>query len=277
MRIRALSLGLAVLLAGAAEARDLAQKVAVVNGETLTLGDIEESRHLLPPQFQAMPLEPIYGLLLNSLIDRRLTVAKARDEGLDKDPEVRRQMARVEEQILQRAYFSRVIEASSSESVLRELYQAFAKDESKRIEVKARHILVGTEDEAKAVLAALKDGADFVKLAREKSGGASGDEGGELGYFRYEQMPPEFAEVAFKLKPGQIAPAPVRTQLGWHVIKLEDRRIGAPPSFEESRDRLRADVARKVGGETIDRLRRDAKIERFTLDGSPMTAEDKGK
>lgn len=270
MRQALFTLGLVVGLTVPALAEDPARAVATVNGEAITLGDVEESRHLLPPQLQALPLESVYGLLVNSLIDRRLAAVKARSEGLDQDPAYRKQMARVEEQLLQRNYFTKAIEARTTEAALRAAYDDLVKDESRRTEVKARHIVVGTEAEAKAVLAALKDGADFAKLAREKMDGESGD----LGYFRYEQMPPEIAEIAFKLKPGQAGPAPVRSQLGWHVIRVDDRRIGAPPSFEDAQGRLRADLARKIGGEIAKELRRDAKVERFKLDGSPWTGDD---
>jgi peptidyl-prolyl cis-trans isomerase C len=129
-------------------------------------------------------------------------------------------------------------------------------------EVRARHILVETEEEAKAILEQIKGGADFATLAKEKSKDPGGADGGDLGYFSKDQMVPEFAEVAFKMYPGQIS-NPVKTQFGWHIIKVEDKRAKPVPSFEQVRDRVEAFIIRKAQTEMIAKLRQGAKIERL--------------
>src|SRR5438105_7637693 len=134
-------------------------------------------------------------------------------------------------------------------------------------EVRARHILVETEDEAKTILEQVKGGADFAALAKEKSKDPSAQEGGgDLGYFTKSQMVPEFAEVAFKMYPGQLS-NPVKTQFGWHIIKLEDKRNRQPPPFEVVKDQIYNYVARRAQAEFVAQLRETAKIER--LDKGP--------
>jgi peptidyl-prolyl cis-trans isomerase C len=136
-------------------------------------------------------------------------------------------------------------------------------------EVHARHILVSTEDEAKALIAELKKGAAFDKLAKEKSTDkASGAEGGDLGWFKKSDMVKEFADAAFALKKGELTDNPVKTQFGYHVIKLEDRRQAPPPTFEELQDQIREELARETVTQILDQLRAGAKIEKFNIDGS---------
>ena len=128
---------------------------------------------------------------------------------------------------------------------MRQVYDEAVKSMGGQEEVRARHILVETEDEAKAIVEQLKGGADFATLAKEKSKDPGAADGGDLGYFGKEQMVPEFAEVAFKMYPGQIS-NPVKTQFGWHIIKLEDKRTKPVPEFEKVKDQIEAFVMRKA-------------------------------
>src|SRR5947208_11692746 len=128
--------------------------------------------------------------------------------------------------------------------------------------VLARHILVADENEAKSLLEQLKSGADFAALAKEKSKDPGAAEGGDLGYFTKDQMVPEFADVAFKMYPGQLS-NPVKTQFGWHVIKVEDRRTKQPPEFDKVKDQIEAYLARKAQTDFITKLRQSAKVERL--------------
>jgi N-methylhydantoinase A len=134
-----------------------------------------------------------------------------------------------------------------------------------------RHILVPPAAEALAARAAARrPGADFAEVARRRSTGPGSREGGDLGYFKREDMIPEFAEAAFALAAGQVSAAPVRTQFGWHVIRVEDRRAVPPQSFEEVRDQLREQAFTAAVNAEVDRIRALARIERFNLDGSPV-------
>jgi peptidyl-prolyl cis-trans isomerase C len=146
---------------------------------------------------------------------------------------------------------------------MKKVYDEAVKQMGNEQEVRARHILVPTEDEAKAVLAEVKKGTDFAELARQKSkdpGAAA--EGGDLGYFGKEQMVPEFAEVAFKLDKGQVSD-PVKTQFGWHIIKVEDKRTKPVPEFDKVKDQIETYVTRKAQADYIHKLQETAKIERL--------------
>src|SRR5262249_35605988 len=129
-------------------------------------------------------------------------------------------------------------------------------------EVHARHILVETEDEAKAALAEIKNGRDFAEGAKEKSKDPGASDGGDLGYFTKEQMVPEVAEAAFKMYLGQLS-TPVKTQFGWHIIKLEDRRQRPVPEFDKIKDQIDAYLVRKAESDYLAKLHQTAKVERL--------------
>ena len=138
-------------------------------------------------------------------------------------------------------------------------------------QVKARHILLDSEQKALQIIKKLQDGEEFSKLASEHSTGPSAASGGDLGWFGEGQMVPEFSKAAFALNPGDIVTQPVKTQFGWHVIMVEDRKIAAPPSFEEAKEQLASDMSQKLLKQMIEELRSRAKIIRFQVDGKPVT------
>jgi peptidyl-prolyl cis-trans isomerase C len=145
---------------------------------------------------------------------------------------------------------------------MRKVYDEAVGQMSKEPEVRARHILVESEDEAKAVLAELKKGADFAELAKTKSKDPGSADGGDLGYFTKDQMVPEFSEVAFKMDKGALSD-PVKSQFGWHIIKVEDKRAKPAPEFEKVKDQVETYVVRKAQAELVTKLREQAKVERL--------------
>jgi peptidyl-prolyl cis-trans isomerase C len=152
--------------------------------------------------------------------------------------------------------------AAVTDDAMHKVYDDAIKQMPAEEEVHARHILVPTEDEAKAIEVELKKGADFATLAKEKSKDPGAAEGGDLGYFTKDQMVPEFADVAFKLDKGQISD-PVKTQFGWHIIKVEDKRIKPTPTFDEVKTQLQTYVAHKAQAELVENLRKTATIDRL--------------
>jgi peptidyl-prolyl cis-trans isomerase C len=245
--------------------------VAVVDGTQVHRSDVEAVARALPEQYRQVPLPQIYGMLLERAIDFRLLANAAEDQDLAGEPDVQAALAKARADVLRDAYLRGKIDQGTTDERLRERYDDLKDDEGfAQEEVHARHILVGSEDEAKEVIAQLEGGADFAALAGEHSVDPSArSNGGDLGFFRRGQMVPEFAEAAFALEPGQRTEAPVQTQFGWHVIEVLERRTGAP-SFEETEPRLRQEVAREIVIALVADLREDAEIERFNLDGSPM-------
>jgi peptidyl-prolyl cis-trans isomerase C len=246
--------------------------VARVDGTELHLSDVEAAQQNLPPQAQKLPLEQIYPMLLDRLVDGALITEAGRKEHLEQDPELQVRLKRYEDRLIQEAYLNQAIKAAETEDQLKARYQTFAKDTAGREEVHAQHILVKTEDEAKSVIAELDKGADFGELAKKYSTDPSASSGGDLGYFGHDDMVKAFTDAAFALSPGRYSKTPVKTEFGWHVIKVEDRRAGKPPSFEEAREQLSRDLAHEIIDAKLQNLRGAAKIEEFGLDGKPLPA-----
>jgi peptidyl-prolyl cis-trans isomerase C len=240
--------------------------IAVVNGANILRSDILKAHENLPPEYKAVPLEQIYPMLLTSLIDSKLVATDAKARKMDEEEDFKKSLALVKEQLLERYAVRKQIEAAVSDEKLREIYDATAAGGAK--EVHARHILLKTSDEAVAVIKSLNDGADFAALAKEKSTGPSGPRGGDLGFFGKGQMVPAFEAAAFALETGAHSREPVETQFGFHVIKVEEVRDAAPPSFEDSVEELRAEAAQAAGSAYVEMLREKAEIERFAIDGS---------
>ena len=247
--------------------------VARVDGVEIRLSEVREAGEQLPDEVRDAPPAVLYPLILDQLIAQKALVAAARAAHLERDPEVRRRVARAEEQELQQAYLRREVAASVTDDGLRRRFAAQAAGAGGEEEVHARHVLVPTEAEARAALAeARAPGADFAAVARRHSTGPGAQGGGDLGFFKKGDMVPEFAEAAFALKPGEISAEPVHTPFGWHVIKVEERRAGAPASFEDNREALRQAAFEEAVAATVERVRSAAKVERFNLDGTPVRA-----
>ena len=241
--------------------------VAVVNGEKILKSDVVEAQQNLPREYQALPMEQIYPALLTSLIDSKLVAADARKNELNKDPAFQAQLQQVTDQLLERFAVRQVIEKALTDEKLRARYDAKYAGGGAQ-EIKARHILLKTNDDAVAVIKELNGGADFATLAEKRSTGPSAPQGGDLGYFGEGQMVPEFEQAAFALDKGAYTKEPVKTQFGFHVILVEDKRKAPAPTFEESAEELRQELAQEAGAKYVDQLRETAKIERFKLDGS---------
>jgi peptidyl-prolyl cis-trans isomerase C len=240
-----------------------------VDGEEIRRSDVIEAQKLLAEQYRQAPFDRIFEPLLERMINSRLTARAGRKENLHKGELVRRQVARFEDQIVERVFLDIRIKAALTDDALRRRYADAVTDFKPEAEVSARHILVKTEEEARAVIEELDGGADFAALARTKSTGPSKTKGGDLGYFTRERMVPEFAAAAFALKKGAYTGEPVQTQFGWHVIKLEDRRQTKPADFEEQKISLREEMSRKVVTDLVASLKRSARIERFDSSGAP--------
>lgn len=260
--------------AGEKKAEDVV--VAVVNGQKVMRSEVEMMAASLPPQYRQMPMQLIFPALLDQVINTKLLAGEGRKQGLQNDAEVKRRMAMIEDRLIQDAYEQKEIGKQITPAALKARYDKQIAGMPPEEEINARHILVKEESEAKTLIANLKKGGDFAKLAKEKSTDTgSGANGGELGWFKKSDMVGEFAEAAFKLKKGEVSAEPVKTQFGFHVIKLEDRRPATPPTFEDMEDELRAQMEREIGSQMIDQMRAKAQIERFNIDGSKITDDKK--
>ena len=248
--------------------------VAKVNGQDIRASDVREAMSSLPDEYRSLPPNMLFPMMLDQLIDRKALVLLAQKQGLDKDPQVQRQMTRAADSALQNALLSRDVGPSVTEQKVKERYDATVANKPGEEEVHARHILVGSEDEAKKIIAQLQGGADFAQLAKEHSTDPGAAQGGDLGWFKKGDMLPEFSAAAFALQPGQITDTPVHTQYGWHIIKVEGRRQAPPPSFEQARDQLRQDMIQEGVRKVVAEARQGLAIQRFNPDGSTPKATD---
>lgn len=247
--------------------------VATINGQPVRLSDLEVAQQSLPAQYRSMPLQAVFPALLERIIDSKLVVQEGKKSKTNEDPAFKKRMAFVEEQVLQDFWIQREIAKMVTAEKIQQRYQERLKSLPAEEEVHARHILVSTEDEAKALIAELKKGAAFDKLAKEKSTDkASGAEGGDLGWFKKSDMVKEFADAAFGLKKGELSETPIKTQFGYHIIQIDDRRTAPPPALEELSDQIREELAREAVTAQLDKLRAGAKIEKFNMDGSKAEA-----
>ena len=236
--------------------------IARVNGVDIKQSDLALAEEDVGADMQAASPEAKREHLISYLADIIMVTQAADKKNIADNPDFKRRLAFLRSKLLMGYELQQEAKTALTDEALKQTYDEAVKSMSGQEEVRARHILVEGEDEAKAILEQLKGGADFATLAKEKSKDPGAAEGGDLGYFTKDQMVPEFADVAFKMYPGQLS-NPVKTQFGWHVIKVEDKRIKQPPEFEKVKDQIEAYLARKAQSDFIAKLRQSAKVERF--------------
>jgi peptidyl-prolyl cis-trans isomerase C len=244
--------------------------VGSVEGHLIYLSDLAQASQTLPPNLRGMPFETLYPVLLDRMIDHEALVMMARRHGLEETKAVQKQIQQSTEQILEGAYLGSVAAPQVTEQAIRALYDRQYANRPATEEVHARHILVTTEAEADKVLDDLNHGGDFAAIARVVSKDPDASKGGDLGFFRRDQVWPGFADVAFSLQPGQVAPKPIHNEFGWHVIKVEERRLVAPPTYADIHDQLRQQLLAGVVQKTIADARKSLTIHSYNLDGSEM-------
>jgi len=240
--------------------------VATVAGEPVYQSELNETVDQFKGQFGQLSEEQLKAVALSSLIDMKLIVADAEAKGLDETDAFKKRMDQAREQELYNAYFDEEIGNKITDDMLQARYDEEIAKAPKQDEVHARHILVDTKEEAEDIIKQLDDGADFAELAKEHSTGPSGEKGGDLGYFGKGQMVPEFEEVAFALEPGQHTEEPVKTQFGYHVIEVEDKREKAPVPFDQIKDQLRQLIISEKYNEVLGNMK----------DGDTVVIEDEG-
>jgi peptidyl-prolyl cis-trans isomerase C len=258
---------LPVVLAVPACAQSSDPVVAKVDGTDIKASDLAIAEEEIGQNMPPMPPDGKRDYLVRYVSDMILVAKAAEGKKIAEDADFKRRLAYMRNKLLMESLLHAEAKAAVTDTAMRTVYDDATKQMTGEKEVHARHILVETEDEAKAIAAELKKGTDFAELAKQKSkdpGAAA--EGGDLGYFTKDQMVPEFAEMAFKLDKGQLSD-PVKTQFGWHLIKVEDKRDRPVPPFEQVKDQIQTFVMRRAQSEVITKLRESAKIER--LDGKP--------
>lgn len=257
--------------APAAQAAPASDPVVVtVNGTPIRQSELsialEDIGGGLPPQLQGAQREEY---VLSFLTDMTLLAKAAEAQKLDQSPDFQQRLAYARTKALMETMMMQEAKKAVTAEAKRKTYDEFVKSAPAEAEVRARHILVEDETKAKEIAKKAKAGEDFSKLAKENSKD-SADDGGDLGYFTKEQMVPEFAEAAFKMEKGQISD-PVKTQFGWHVIKVEDKRQKPVPTYEQVEDQVEQYLVRKAQADMVTKLRTDAKVEKTAAPAAPAT------
>ena len=256
---------------GASRAQDSDPVVARVNGVDIRESDVAFAEEEIGGNMPSIPPEQKRDYLINYLVDVIVLSQTAEKQKLDDRPNVKHRLAFDRNRLLMEMLLQDAGKAALTDATEHQVYDDAVKQVKNEEEVHARHILVPTEEEAKAILAQLKGGADFATLAKEKSKDPGAADGGDLGYFTKDQMVPEFAEVAFKLDKGQLSD-PVKTQFGWHIIKVEDKRIKPTPTFEQVKPQIENYVAHRAQAELVENLRKAATVERLDKPAAPSPA-----
>jgi len=237
--------------------------VAKIDGIEITEQEIALAGEDLGERIAQVPAAQRREYLLGYLSDLKIGARAAERAKIAELPEFTLRMNYFRQKVLMDEYISRQSKAAASTEAARKLYDDTMKTMKPEEEVRARHILVEKEDEAKAALARVRKGEDFAKVAAELSRDpGSGKEGGDLGYFTQDRMVPQFGAVAFQLKAGDVS-EPVQTQFGWHVIKVEDKRSKPLPTFEDVKGEIETYLVRKAQQDIVMGLRGDLKLERL--------------
>jgi len=271
--LRAAALASALFAAAPALADDAKSAddpvVATVNGLPIHKSALMEAyKH---SRLSQAPIEAVYAQLLDYVVTSQLLLTEAKKANLAEDPEVKSQMRFAMDNILEQTYLERKVAAGITDDAIKARYEETIKAAPGKEEVHARHILFENEADAKQAIVDIKGGAKFEDIAKAKSKDPSAAQnGGDLGFFSKDEMVPEFAEAAFKLKPGELIAAPVKTQFGWHVIEVIERRQAPPPTLEESKASIVNDLRNSVAQKAIEEIEKGAAIKRFNIDGTPI-------
>jgi peptidyl-prolyl cis-trans isomerase C len=272
-RAFALAVPLALLVAGSAGAQDKDPVVARVNGAEIRTSDIAIAEDELGSSLRQVPPESKREYVITYLSDTVLLAQAAEAKKLGETEDFKKRLTQARNKLLMETLLQNETKAALTDAAMHQVYEDAKKQMSGEKEVHARHILVDSEDEAKQIAAELKNGGDFAELAKRSKEDGAGDRAGDLGYFTKDQMVPAFSDAAFALETGKISD-PVKTEFGWHVIKVDDKRDRVPPPFEQVKSQIENYLVRKTQSDFIGKLREGAKIERLD---APATAGAEAK
>src|SRR6266481_4220076 len=243
-------------------AEDANPVLAKVNGAEIRQSDVALAEEELGPSLAQMDPAAKDENVLAFLIDMKIVAKAAEDKKVQDNEEFKKRLTFTRNRLLMDSLFASEGKSAINVEAMKKVYEDASKQISGEEEVHARHILVETEDEAKAVADELKKGADFAELAKKKSKDPGASDGGDLGFFTKDQMVPEFSQAAFALEPGKISD-PVKSQFGWHIIKVEEKRKRKAPDFEQVKSQIETYVTRKAQADYVAKLRETAKVERM--------------
>lgn len=284
-RLPFIALPLAVLIAfsaitPAAAASD-SSLVAIVNGKEIKRGDVEKAANKLKMQAPQADQRALFPMAVEQLINQQIIDDAAKKSNIKDSAEYKKRLdalnAELEEQkallpveIARQMFVEKRLKDKVTDKAIKEEYNKFRLENEGKVELNAKHIIVQTEAEAAQIIKELNDGAKFDDLAKQRSSGATAGAGGELGWFRREDMIPEFSDAAFKIKKGEWSKEPLKTKFGYHVIFVSDKRTREVPTFEQIKEGIRNKMVQETVADVIKGLRDKAKVELFDDNGKPL-------
>jgi peptidyl-prolyl cis-trans isomerase C len=269
-------LGFALLAGLPVRAEEANPVLAKVNGAEIRASDVALAEEELGPSLAQMDPATKKENVLSFLIDMKIVSKEAEDKKIADRDDFKTRLAFARNRLLMDNLLAVEGKAATTDENMKKVYEEAAKQISGEQEVHARHILVETEDQAKKIEGDLKKGADFAELAKKESKDPGASDGGDLGFFTKDQMVPEFSAAAFALEPGKISD-PVKTQFGWHVIKVEEKRTRKAPDFEQVKPQIETYVVRKAQADYVAKLRTAAKVERMDKPDDAAAKPDAAK
>lgn len=246
--------------------------VATLDGEEIKRSEVFAMIQQLPPQMRQLPVDQLFALAQDQAINTRVVQKKTDGVNLDNDPIVQKELALAKDQIVRNVYVQKQIDAFITEENLKKAYDQYVANFPSVEEVKASHILVADEAKAKDLIKQLEGGADFAQLAKDNSTDGTAANGGSLGAFAKNEVVPEFADAAFKTDPGAYTKDPVKTQFGYHIIKVETKEMRKPADYETAKPFLEAQLRQVALNDIIQKWRGEAKVERLDINGKPVVA-----
>lgn len=251
---------MALTLALAVPATAEEKVIAKVDGVTITEADVATARAEIGPELASIPVDQRERVLVEFLIENQLLAAAAKESKLDDNPEFANRLEYYKRRALRDLYFENKVRDQVTEADAKKIYDEQVAQLKPETEIRARHILVKEEQDAFDAIERVNRGDDFAEVAKEISQGPSKTQGGDLGYFTKGQMVKEFEDAAFALDKGAVS-EPVKTQFGWHVIKVEDKREKQPPAFDDVKERIVAALVQRKAQEVMQGLRSKADVE----------------
>jgi peptidyl-prolyl cis-trans isomerase C len=274
IRIPKIAAFAALLLVGTALSHPVVAEdrvLARVDGQPITESDVKAMSANLAQQLQQVPEDQRKRAVVDRMVDLRLIVAASQKAGLDKSEAFKARVEQIRQQLLVGEFVKNQIESAVTPEMIKARYDKDVAAFTPPEEMRARHILVKTKEEAQAVIADLAKGADFAKIAEEKSQDpGSAKQGGDLGFFGPGDMVPEFEKAASTLEIGGVTKEPVQTQFGFHVIKLEEKRKQPVPSLDQVKDQVRQALVGELFTAKLEELKKAAKVE---VDEAAIKAE----
>lgn len=264
-----------VLLAGAFTYKVYAERnngiAAVVNGEQITVAEVKEAYEGTPQIKTQVSFEEFYNRALEVMINSKLALQAATAANVQASAEYQKELAVMQDDLARKVYIDQQLTKKVTDEEVKKVYDEYVANFKSEKEVKAKHILVDTEDLAKEIIEKLnKKSAKFDDLAKQYS-----KDQADLGYFTAEAMVPEFSEAAFAMKKGTFSQKPVKTEFGYHVILVEDIRDSKPLAFEAVAEQIKGNLSQQAVGQIVAELHQNAQIEKFDLKGKKIVDEEK--